>query len=152
MRVTKSWLVKVVSDWLGGWRELSKPITEHHEAKPLETLIIFDIQMENTVIKKTTQNYLSTLIKPHSNFPQSDVGIRRTPLSRSGSISKQSVTSTHANITNVSSFSSSFVACWLPEICLLQGQTARRTHAWNSQTPFLPICNQTRQAFQISHW
>ena len=56
MRVTKSWLVKVVSDWLGGWRELSKPITEHNEAKPLETLIIFDIQMENTVIKKTTQN------------------------------------------------------------------------------------------------
>lgn len=101
----------------------------HNEAKPLETLIIFDIQMENTVIKKTTQNYLSTLIKPHSNFPQSDVGIRRTPLSRSGSISQQSVTSTHANITNVSSFSSSFVACWLPEICLLQGQTARRTHA-----------------------
>ena len=34
------------SDWLRGWREFSRPITEHSEAKPMQSRITFDTQLK----------------------------------------------------------------------------------------------------------
>ena len=38
------------SDWLRGWREFSRPITEHSKAKPMQSRITFDTQLKITLI------------------------------------------------------------------------------------------------------
>ena len=39
------------SDWLRGWREFSRPITERRKAKPMQSRITFDTQLKITLIK-----------------------------------------------------------------------------------------------------
>ena len=34
------------SDWLRGWREFSRPITERSKAKPMQSRITFDTQLK----------------------------------------------------------------------------------------------------------
>ena len=34
------------SDWLRGWREFSRPITERSEAKPMQSRITFDTKLK----------------------------------------------------------------------------------------------------------
>ena len=38
------------SDWLKKWREISRPITELSNAKPMQSRITFDTQLKNTLL------------------------------------------------------------------------------------------------------
>ena len=36
----------IAFDWLGRWRDISRPITEHSKAKPMQWQITFDTQLK----------------------------------------------------------------------------------------------------------
>ena len=43
------------SDWLRGWREFSRPITERSKAKPMQSWITFDTQLKIALIALTRE-------------------------------------------------------------------------------------------------
>ena len=45
------------SDWLGGWREFSRPITERRKRNPMQSRITFDTQLEIALLLLTYYHF-----------------------------------------------------------------------------------------------
>ena len=61
-RVTKSrFRFSFTSDWLRGWREFSRPITEHSKAKPMQSRITFDTQLKIALNMKCKVVYVTLI-------------------------------------------------------------------------------------------